>query len=167
MQIDSALYERGRLTLSVPDIREAMKFAYGFKPGNYAIKPEKKKRSNDANAYCWKLCTDISNAIRMSKEEIYRAAIREGNTFIQCIIPNVKRDEFCKVWQSNGIGWFCVIIDQQDSQNTLIHAYQGSSTYDTKQMSELIERLVQDAKALEIETLSEREQSLLLEEWGR
>jgi hypothetical protein len=44
--------------------------------------------------------------------------------------------------------------------------YYGSSVYDTKQMSDLIDHLIQDCKALDIDAMSERERSLLLEEWG-
>lgn len=46
-------------------------------------------------------------------------------------------------------------------------SYHGSSVYDTKQMSRLIDNLIQDAKAVGLETMSERERSLLLTEWGK
>lgn len=35
------------------------------------IKLFRKKRSLNANAYCWKLCTEIGNITRLSKEEVY------------------------------------------------------------------------------------------------
>jgi hypothetical protein len=38
--------------------------------------------------------------------------------------------------------------------------------YTVQQMNALIENLVQDCKALDIDVLSERERSLLLEEWS-
>ena len=47
-----------------------------------------------------------------------------------------------------------------------MRAYYGSSTYDTRQMSQLIDNLVQDCKALDIETLTPEKLSLLMEEWN-
>ena len=44
-------------------------------------------------------------------------------------------------------------------------AYHGSSTYDTQQMSRLIDNLVQDCKALDIETLTPDKLALLKEAW--
>ena len=168
MRIDAVTVEPGQFILHTPDTREAMKLSYEFKPGDYELKKIKKRRSLDANAYCWALATEIAAAINMSKEEVYRRAIREGNTYVPCNIPNGKVEEFCRAWQSNGIGWFCVLADQgATAADRLIFAYQGSSTYDTKQMAALIDRLIQDASAIGIETLSERERSLLLEDWGK
>lgn len=46
-----------------------------------------------------------------------------------------------------------------------MRAYNGSSSYDTKQMSRLIDYVVQDAKSLDIETMTDRELSLLKEGW--
>ena len=42
----------------------------------------------------------------------------------------------------------------------------GSSTYDTAQMSRLIDLAVQDCKALDIETATPQELSLLLDRWS-
>jgi hypothetical protein len=47
-----------------------------------------------------------------------------------------------------------------------LRAYYGSSTYDTRQMSALIDTLVQDCKALDIETLSDEKLSAMMEGWG-
>ena len=49
---------------------------------------------------------------------------------------------------------------------TNVIVYYGSSTYDSKQMSVLIDRIVQDCKELGIETLPPDELLRLQEEWG-
>ncbi|MDQ9744386.1 hypothetical protein RF397_17385, partial [Acinetobacter baumannii] len=48
-------------------------FVFGMKDKLYIaqIKEYRKKRSLDANAYCWKLIGDIADALRTSKEEVY------------------------------------------------------------------------------------------------
>jgi low affinity Fe/Cu permease len=49
---------------------------------------------------------------------------------------------------------------------TVVILYYGSSSYDTAQMSALIDSLVQDAQALGIETRSPNEIQALLDEYG-
>ncbi len=44
--------------------------------------------------------------------------------------------------------------------------YYGSSTYDTKQMSSLIDQLIFDAKELGIETATPQELARYKEEWA-
>jgi len=41
----------------------------------------------------------------------------------------------------------------------------GSSDFDKEQMARLIDLIVQDCKDIGIETMSERERSLLIERW--
>lgn len=143
----------------------ARRLVYNFKPGLYELVKARKKRSLDANAYCWALCTEIANAVGLTKEEVYRRAISEGGEYTQLVLRPDAVEAFRRVWQSRGVGWVVEIVDDTTGGNKLVFAYYGSSAYDSRQMSALIDRLVQDAKALEIETLSEREISLLKENW--
>jgi hypothetical protein len=48
-----------------------------------------------------------------------------------------------------------------------IMAYYGSSCYDVHSMSVLIDYIVQEAKGLDIETLTPNELSTLSIEWGK
>ena len=48
---------------------------------------------------------------------------------------------------------------------TNVRNFYGSSAYDKAQMSRLIDLIVQEAKQLGVETLSESEKALLLEGW--
>lgn len=146
---------------------EVRRLAYNFKPGEYELKKTKKKRSLDANAYCWKLATDIAEAVHLTKEEVYRRNIREVGVYTPLPIKAEAVDEFKRVWSAHGTGWFVEVIDDSKIEGyKLLFAYHGSSVYDTAQMSRLIDSLIQDAKAVGVETLSEREKSLLLEEWN-
>lgn len=132
------------------------------------IKEHRKKRSLDANAYAWVLIGRLADSMRITPVEVYRQAIQNiGGNFEILPIKDVAVDHFIKIWEAKGLGWPCV--DMGPSRifgYRNIRAYYGSSTYDTRQMSQLIDILVQDCKSLDIETLSEREQSLLVEKWG-
>lgn len=164
MQVSDARYEGFKLILSTvsPDAR---KFVYQFKPGDYEISKSKKRRSLDANGYCWALCTQIAAAVGITKDDVYRRAISEGNQYASVTLLPDAVEAFKRAWASRGIGWIAEVIDDAPDGNKLLFAYYGSSAYDTRQMAELIDRLVQDAKALDIETLSERELSLLKDGW--
>ena len=56
---------------------------------------------------------------------------------------------------------------EADGDRLTLRCYKGSSTYDTKQMARLIDYLIDEAKGLGINTMSEREKSLLLIEWSK
>lgn len=117
-----------------------------FKDGEFEIKRARKKRSLDANAYMWALCTEIGNRIGLSKEEVYRHNIREGGEYYPLPIKDEAVKGFSEKWTSNGVGWFCDVVGNSKHQGyKLIFAYYGSSEYDSKQMSMLINRIKEDA----------------------
>ncbi len=134
---------------------------------NLEVKEYRKKRSLDANAYAWVLIGKLAEAMRITPLEVYRQAIQNvGGNYEVIPIKEVAADHFQKVWEAKGLGWPCVDMGPSRIPGYRnLRAYYGSSTYDTHQMSQLIDNLVQDCKALEIETLSEDKLSLLKEEW--
>lgn len=120
----------------------------------------KKPRSLDSNSLCWELCTRIAEALGENKDDIYKIAVSEGNEYAPLWIKQEAVQDFCKTWESRGTGWPTTVVDTKGDM-CLVFAYYGSSTYSTAAMSALINRLMQDAKQLGIEIISERELSLL------
>lgn len=163
MKITEAKYANGWLMLAVRDHVKARQLVYHFKAGDYELTKAKTRRSLSANAYCWSLCREIAAAVGLTKEEIYREAVRRVGPYAQLVMPARAAEDFTRRWRANGTGWNVDLVDKAPD-GILLHAYYGSSTYDTREMSRLLDYLVQDAKALGIETLSERELSLLTEE---
>lgn len=117
------------------------------------LKPFRARRSLDANAYCWVLIDKIAENQGVSKEEVYREAIKNigGNSEIVCV-KNEAVERLCEYWRRNGIGWQTDTFPSKIDNCTNVILYQGSSVYDTKQMSLLLENLIQDCKALGIQT---------------
>jgi hypothetical protein len=110
----------------------------------------------------------LAEVMRIPSEEVYRQAIQDisGNNEILPIKEEAV-EQFKQAWSAHGTGW--IVKDMGKSKLTgyrNLMVYYGSSVYNTKQMSDLIEALVQDCKALDIDVMTERERSLLLEEWG-
>ena len=154
-----------KLKTNSPD---SFKFVYGFKPGEYSITPAKKKRSNDANAYMWVLCDKTAAKIGLTPQDVYRRAIRDVGVFTPLPIKNEAVEDFTRIWEAHGTGWVLDVVDDSKIKGyKLCNAYQGSSTYDVAQMSRLIDYIVEDAKAMGIDTISERELSLMKEEYGK
>ena len=131
------------------------------------VKEHRKKRSLDANAYAWVLINQIADALRMPPTIVYRQAIQNvGGNYEVIPIKEEAADHFKQIWEAKGLGWPCVDMGKSKIQGYRnLRAYYGSSTYDTGQMSQLIDVLVQDCKALDIETMTPDKLALLKEEW--
>jgi hypothetical protein len=135
-------------------------------PVRVEVKRWRKKRSLDANAYAWVLIDKIAQATGVPKTEVYRQAIREiGGVSDIVAVPDNAVDKFREGWSKQGIGWQTEILDSKPGYKRIV-VYYGSSTYDTKQMSALIDSLVQEAQALGIETLPPHEIARLNSLWG-
>lgn len=132
------------------------------------VKEHRNKRSYDANAYCWVLINKLSDVMRIPPVEVYRQAIQDisGNNEILPVREDAV-EQFKLAWSHNGIGWMCRDMGKSKLpgyRNLMV--YYGSSVYNSQQMSELIDHLVQDCKALDIETMTPDKLSLLMEEWN-
>lgn len=164
MQITNAEYKDGELRLKV-SARDALRWLHRFETGEYEIVKAKKKRSKDANAYAWVLIGKIADVLNLDKYEIYREAIRKCNQYEPLVMSRERAKNFERLWAKNGTGWQTEIVSAVNDEYVQINAYYGSSVYDTKAMSVLIDNLVQDCKALGIETMPPDELEALLGAW--
>ena len=132
------------------------------------IKQFRKKRSLDANAYCFVLCQKIAEVIKNTKEYVYKQAIKQIGQFEIVPIRNDAVERWMVAWNSKGLGWQSEILEDSklEGYKKTINYY-GSSVYDTKEMSLLLEEIVGQAKGLGIETMSEVEKVALLDKWGK
>lgn len=152
------------------DLGKAMQLVRNRKRMLYdlEVKEHRNKRSLDSNAYAWVLIGKLADAMRIAPLEVYQQAIQNiGGNYEVIPIKVEAADHFKKVWEAKGLGWPCVDMGMSKIPGYRnLRAYYGSSTYDTRQMSQLIDNLVQDCKSLDIETLSPEKLSLLMEGWN-
>jgi hypothetical protein len=134
---------------------------------NLEVKEHRKKRSLDANAYAWVLIHKLAEAMKISPVEVYREAIRNmGNNFTPMCVREQDAEALKKNWSSHGLGWLCEDLGQSQVPGCVnLACYHGSSCYTSSQMAVLIDNLVQDCKALDIETLPPDKLDLLKEGW--
>ena len=165
MRITDAVWSAGELHLKTSD-PDAVRFAMGFKEGEYTLSKARKPRSKDANGLAWTLIDRIAAEVRIGKDEVYRNTIRDigGNTIYNLVRIDAY-DETKRIWEHNGLGWQCELMPSPVPGYVTACMTYGSSVYDSKQMSVLIDRLVQDCHALGIETPTDERINTLLEEW--
>ena len=145
------------ITFMVNEYQDCMKVAQELtgQPVSIKVAKKKKRRSLDSNAYFWILVDKLSQKLNLSKEDVYRNAIRNigGVSEIVCV-RNEAVEKLCAGWSKNGIGWQTDTMPSKIDGCTNVVLYYGSSTYNQEQMTRLIDNIVQDCKAVGIETLS-------------
>lgn len=131
------------------------------------IKEHREKRSLDANSYFWVLVHKLAEATGIPVTQIYRSSIREigGVSEHYCGKPDAI-ERLSAAWEANGLGWIAETYESKLPGMLNITLYYGSSSYDTRQMSRLIDNIVQDCKALDIETLPPDRLAAMMEGWN-
>lgn len=132
------------------------------------IKPLRRRRSLDANSYLWVLCQKIAEAVGTTKEEVYKKAVRDVGQFVILPIRDDAVETWIERWNSRGLGWFAEIMDDSKIPGyKKVITYYGSSVYDTREMSVLIDEIIYQCRELGIEHLPDAELQRLKGEWGK
>lgn len=132
------------------------------------LKIHHEKRSLNANAYLWILCDKIAKEINRTKEYVYKRAIKDVGQFEILPIKDIAVDKFISAWTSRGLGWLCESIgDSKFRGFKNVIAYYGSSVYDTKTMARLIDNIVEEARGLGIQTITDEEFKSMINEYDR
>lgn len=151
--------------------KDAVKFIDEMKDGRVyeaELKEHRQRRSLDANAYAWVLIGKLAAKLNLPKEDVYRHFIKDvGNNYEILPIRDDAVEKWISNWQKKGIGWVCDILgDSKLEGYTNVITYYGSSTYDSKQMSDFIKLIVQECESQGIETMTPQELSLLMGGWN-
>lgn len=126
------------------------------------IVKHRKKRSNNANSYLWKLCTQIGNAMNLSKNEVYLQMLKDyGQSMLIPVKKGNKPNGFIKYYE------FECSSQLNGKEADWYKIYKGSSEYDTYEMSVLLNGVVQEAKNLGIKTKEDLEIERLIKEWEK
>lgn len=123
---------------------------------NEEIEVKRKKRSKNSNSYFWELLQQLCLEMNLDVIQEYKKRVKELGIFKQWELDTINVPTFEKIWQDRGIAWFTEKVEEIGNK-TIINAYYGSSSYNSKQMSKLIDNLVQDCKQIGIQTLDEIE----------
>lgn len=123
------------------------------------IDKHRAKRSLNANAYFWKLCDQIAKKIGSDKDSIYKLQLSKYGVFADCEVwekaVEALRREFRHVEEiSDGYG-----------ETKIVRCYFGSSGYNTKEMSDLLNGTRQDAIDLGCDVWDQDQIDALIKTW--
>mgnify|MGYP001193254909 CR=1 FL=1 len=127
------------------------------------IKKHRNKRSLDANAYLWVLLQKMAEVLHTDKWSLYLQMLRRYGQFTYIVVKQGAVEAIKKQWRE------CEVVGEVNVNGTKavqMLCYYGSSTYDTKEMSVLIDGVVSECKELGIETLPPDEIQRMKERWG-
>ena len=124
------------------------------------LKEHREKRSLNSNSYAWVLITKIADVLRANKEEVYLEMLkRYGQSEIVSVLSSIDITGYFKYYDIAGTSTL------NNKEFTHYKCFKGSSEYDTREMSILIDGIVSEAKTLGIETLSPEEIENLKNSW--
>lgn len=121
----------------------------------------KKIRSKNANSLCWALCTEIGNVLRKSKEEVYLDMLKSyGQSMMIPVLKGQKPFGYCKYCEYETTS----VVNGKEAD--WYKVYKGSSHYDRREMSILIDGIKQECNNLGIPTITDEEYERLLNGWN-
>ena len=132
----------------------------------FSVKEYKKKRSLDANAYYWLLVTKLAKVLNLSKPHLHNLLLRRygqpeiiDGQMVFLVLPDsesgTRKANEAETYHIRPTSQVKTGVDGKMYRTYVM--LRGSSTYNTAEMSELIEGLVSECREQGIETLPEEE----------
>ena len=155
---------RQRVTLSLVGDWRAEYDKLHDAPVDVEIKKHREKRSLDANSYMWAIVGKIAEALRppLTKDEAYIEMLRKYGQGGMVSVEEKHVEKFRREYK------YCDEIGRSElNGKTFVHFkfYLGSSGYDSKEMSLLLDGVVYEARALGIDTDTPEMLAMIKEEW--
>lgn len=146
------------------DIEQLKKLTEDGKKLTVEVKQLRNKRSLDANGYFWTILAKMADALNTSKDELYLQVLERYGVFTHIVVkPNVV-DKVKAEWRTvRELGEVTV----NGKTGIQLQCYFGSSSYDSKEFSVLLDGVISEAKELSIETATPQEIERMKNEWGR
>lgn len=159
------------VTLSFPSaaVVEGLKKIGVDKLLTVEIKPFRKARSLDANAYLWVLVGEIAAVLKTDSESVYEQMLERYGSFVNLPIwkPELENErKKHRLCIENGE---TVLTDKHGNEQVFVwcKCYRGSSEYDTTEMARLLDGVISEAKELGIDTRTPREIAEMKSRWGK
>lgn len=126
-----------------------------------SLKKHREKRSLNANALLWKCLGDIAVVLRSDKWAVYLEMLKRYGLFTYvCVKPNAV-EMLKRQWREcEEVGE----IDIHGQKAIQMLCYYGSSTYDSKQFSVLLDGVISEMKEIGLETPTSQQLQRAIEE---
>lgn len=127
------------------------------------IKPYRVRRSLDSNAYMWLLLGEMAGILNTTKDELYLIMLGRYGVYTHIVVKPSVVEKVKLEWKTvKELG----VVMVNGSIGMQLQCYFGSSTYNTMEMSKLVDGVVMEAKEMGIDTMTNKEISLLNSKWG-
>lgn len=128
------------------------------------VKQYRQRRSLDANAYMWVLLSKMAVALNTTKDDLYIEMLDRYGVFTHIIVKPEVAERVKAEWRTvRELGEVTV----NGKTGIQLQCYFGSSTYNTKEFSVLLDGVVSECKEIGIETLPPDEVESLKALWGK
>ena len=122
----------------------------------------RKKRSLSANALLWACLGEIATVLRTDKWDVYLLMLKRYGKFTYiCVKPNVVEAVKAQWRECEEVGK--INLNGQEAVQLL--CYFGSSTYNTQEMSVLLDGVISEMKEIGLQPPMSSEMKRALEEW--
>ena len=128
------------------------------------IDVKRKKRSLNANAYLWTLLGKMADVLKTDKDSLYIEMLSRYGVFTHIVVKPHAVERVKQEWRTVRELGQVTINGQQGIQ---LQCYFGSHCYNSKEFSVLLDGVIDEAKAINVEVISEADKQLMLQEWGR
>jgi len=129
------------------------------------LKVKREGRSHTANSYMWCLVGLMSKKLILPKGDVYIRMIKRYGKFHQLSTKDVALTELIRTWDTKNTSVertesLCEVTNSFRSKGILWHeldCYEGSSDYDKKEFSVLLQGIISDCEILGINTMTPQE----------
>jgi hypothetical protein len=129
-----------------------------------SIKKWREKRSLDANGLLWHCLGQIAESLHTDKWEVYLLMLkRYGKYTYICVKPHMV-EQMKKQWRE------CEVVGEVDingQKAVQMLCYFGSSTYDTKEFSVLLDGVISEMKEMGLDVPLSKDMQRALEQWEK
>ena len=118
----------------------------------FEIKEKKKNRTLTQNSYAWELITQLANALKLSKEDLYLKMLEDyGQSSLISVKADIDISGFVKYYKEVGRSTL------NDTEFKHIRIYKGSSQFDTYEMGIFIDGIIHECESVGIPTLTKEQ----------
>lgn len=124
----------------------------------------KSRRSNDANALMWACIGEIARVVKKEPFDIYLDELAKYGKYTYVVVKPEAVEGMMKMWRE------CKIVGEIDingRKGVQLLCYFGSSTYTTKEMSDLIEGILMDMDELNLQRPASSDLQRAMEEYKK
>ena len=126
------------------------------------IKPHRRRRSLDANAYMWVLLQKMAEVLGTTKDALYLEMLDRYGVFTHIVAKPEVVERVKQEWRTvRELGPITI----NGKTGIQLQCYFGSSSYSSSEMATLIDGVVSECKELGIETMPPEELEQLKNAW--